>query len=149
VVAHVLYSSTTCYAASTGRERAGAKIQESTWANDGLVTEMKNQKALCWAIFVSFLIATLVLCFMSVGMGMAASDCVQCAPIPRPHILYTADNLITLLGFPLVPLGRFIANVTSMTEGGRTVGGISLYVLNGWLFAYWASNGFLKVWRKV
>jgi hypothetical protein len=110
---------------------------------------MKNQKTLFWAIFVSLLIVNFVLFFIVVGTAMAAGDCVQCEPIPPPQTLYTANNVFSLLGFPLVRLGRFIANTTAMPEGGRTLGGIVLYVLNWWLLAHCASVGIAKGWRKV
>jgi hypothetical protein len=110
---------------------------------------MKNQKTLCWVIFLSHMVLSLILCFMSVGIGMGIDDCSQCAPIPRPRILDNIDNFIWLMGFPLVPLGRFIANTTSMPEGGHVVIGIFTYVVNGWLIAYWTSVGIVKGWQKA
>jgi hypothetical protein len=108
---------------------------------------MKNQKVLFWVILVCFWTLTVILGLISAGVGMAVGDCVKCAPMPRPQTLYTADHIISLLSFPLVPLGRVIANISSMNEGGRNVGGLVLYVLNGWLLAYLASSAVAKIWR--
>jgi hypothetical protein len=110
---------------------------------------MRHQKTLCWAIFACHLLFSLILCFTSVGIGMANGDCVQCTPAPRPQILDNIDNLIWLLGIPLVPIGRFLANLMSTPPGGHVAIGISMYVLNGWLLAYWTSAGILKGWQKL
>jgi uncharacterized membrane protein len=110
---------------------------------------MKNQRTLFWGVLVSYWTLIVILGFISVGVGMAVGDCVKCTPMPPPHILYSADYVISLLGFPLVPLGGVIANITSINEGGRTFGGIVLYALNGWLLAYLASIGIAKIWRRA
>jgi hypothetical protein len=155
------------YTELNGRVRPETVVQESTYATKGAVAAaqvdqqsaensisgsahiMKNQKTLCWVIFVCHLIVSLILCFMSVGIGMAAGDCAQCTPTPRPQTLDSINNFIRPLGLPLVPLGRFIANMMSMTEGGHVAIGISMYVVNGWLLAYWTSVGILKAWQKA
>ena len=75
---------------------------------------------------------------------MALGDSVGAQRAAWPQILDDIDGLITLLGYPLVPIGKIIAHYAAMAEAMHVIIGITLYVANGWLIAYWMSVGILK-----
>ena len=109
---------------------------------------MKYRTPLCWGIFVFHLLFSLALCWLIVGIGMASSDSVGAQSAARPQVLDNVDGLITLLGFPLIPIGKIVAHYAAMPEALNVIIGITLYVANGWVLAYWMSLGVIKGVKK-
>jgi hypothetical protein len=110
---------------------------------------MRYRSALCWGIFVCHLLLSVALCLASVGVGMAWGDSVGPHPLPRPELLDDIDRLITLLGFPLVPIGQLLARYLSVAEAPHVFLGITTYVANAWLLAYWMSAAVLWTFQKA
>jgi hypothetical protein len=110
---------------------------------------MKNQRLLHWVIFVSDLIVSVALCFVSVGVGIATGDCARCGTMPPPPLLADIDMAIWVLGFPFVPLGKMLAKSIATPGSLNFVVGVILYVANGWVLAHWLSVGIAGVTTKI